>query len=150
VLSPNGAQHGKDGLSNISETHPHFTPAELADDELHEHLDISKKSASEVMLDILEKEEKGSVVIVALGPRECGRALVAVSRTLGLMAAAVYVHPDSEQPSPRITSGPKDVLSGRRGRVDGWSVGCPRKHITNRRIQLFRRSRTSKTRQPSC
>lgn len=60
--------HGSDGLSNISQTHPHFTPPELAESELHEHLELSKKHSSDVMLDILREEEEGSVVIIALGP----------------------------------------------------------------------------------
>ncbi|WVW85819.1 hypothetical protein I302_107857 [Kwoniella bestiolae CBS 10118] len=60
--------HGPDGLSNITETHPHFTPPQLDASTPHEHLEISKKPSHEVMLDILREEDDDSVVIVALGP----------------------------------------------------------------------------------
>ncbi|OCF76096.1 hydrolase [Kwoniella mangroviensis CBS 8886] len=60
--------HGPDGLSNISETHPHFTPPKLDPSTPHEHLEISTKPSYEVMLDILKQEEDDSVFIVALGP----------------------------------------------------------------------------------
>jgi inosine-uridine nucleoside N-ribohydrolase len=63
-------QHGTDGLSNISETHPHFDAPRLAEGEEHAHLDLSRKHASEVILDCLKKEEPGSVTIIALGPRK--------------------------------------------------------------------------------
>jgi inosine-uridine nucleoside N-ribohydrolase len=59
-----------DGLSNISETHPHFTPEELGVGEVHQYLDISPKSASEAMLDLLRSEPEGTVTIVAIGPRK--------------------------------------------------------------------------------
>jgi inosine-uridine nucleoside N-ribohydrolase len=62
-------QHGTDGLSNISETHPHFDAPALGDDQEHAHLELSRKHASEVILDCLKKEEAGSVTIIALGPR---------------------------------------------------------------------------------
>ncbi|WVR07374.1 hypothetical protein IAU60_004415 [Kwoniella sp. DSM 27419] len=60
--------HGPDGLSNITETHPHFTPPQLDPSTPHDHLELAKKPSHEVMLDILREEEEGSVVIVALGP----------------------------------------------------------------------------------
>ena len=60
-------QHGKDGLSNLTETHPHFTPAPAVTDS-HDHLDLDDRPSWEVMLEMLEKEEEGSVTIVALGP----------------------------------------------------------------------------------
>ncbi|KAJ9107156.1 hypothetical protein QFC19_002816 [Naganishia cerealis] len=61
--------HGTDGLSNISETHPHFDPPQqLEGEHVHEHLDLSRKHASEVILDQLREHEPGSVTIVALGP----------------------------------------------------------------------------------
>lgn len=63
-------KHGEDGLSNISITHPHFTPPPIAEGEAHRHLDISSNPAHEVILDILQAEEEGSVTIIALGPRE--------------------------------------------------------------------------------
>jgi len=59
-----------DGLSNISETHPHFTPEELGVGEVHEHLDISPKPAPVAMLDLLRNEPEGTVTIVAIGPCE--------------------------------------------------------------------------------
>jgi inosine-uridine nucleoside N-ribohydrolase len=64
-------QHGPDGLSNISVTHPHFTPPENGAEDPHDHLEISDKPAYENILDILRKEEAGTVSIVALGPCEC-------------------------------------------------------------------------------
>lgn len=57
-------------MSNISVTHPHFTPPVLVNGDLHDHLEISPKPAHEVMLDILREEPEGSVTIVALGPCE--------------------------------------------------------------------------------
>ncbi|WVF72631.1 hypothetical protein IAT40_007449 [Kwoniella sp. CBS 6097] len=60
--------HGPDGLSNITETHPHFTPPQLDPTVPHEHLELSKKPSYEVMLDILRNEPDDSVTIVALGP----------------------------------------------------------------------------------
>ncbi|WWD18918.1 hypothetical protein CI109_103374 [Kwoniella shandongensis] len=60
--------HGPDGLSNITETHPEFTPIQLRPGQVHEHLDISPKPSHEVILDILREEPEGSVTIVALGP----------------------------------------------------------------------------------
>ncbi|ORY35375.1 putative hydrolase [Naematelia encephala] len=59
--------HGVDGLSNISETHPHFTPSDL-EPESHEHLDLSPKPSWEATLDLLKAEPEGTVTIVALGP----------------------------------------------------------------------------------
>lgn len=63
-------QHGPDGLSNISETHPHFTPPEIQPGDMHAHLDTSPKPSYEVILDILRAEPDDSVTIVALGPCE--------------------------------------------------------------------------------
>ena len=59
-----------DGLSNISETHPQFTPEALAEGDAHEYLTISPKPASEAMLDLLRQEPEGTVTIVAVGPCE--------------------------------------------------------------------------------
>jgi hypothetical protein len=66
------SQHGTDGLSNISQTHPHFTPPPLpTSGATHDYLDIEeKKPGYEVMLDILRSEEEGTVRIIALGPRK--------------------------------------------------------------------------------
>ena len=64
------AQHGMDGLSNISETHPQFTPAPLTKGDVHDHLEILKVPAHEAILNILRTEPEGTVPIVALGPRE--------------------------------------------------------------------------------
>jgi inosine-uridine nucleoside N-ribohydrolase len=61
-------QHGMDGLSNISETHPHFTPPELEPGATHQHLEISQKSSYEAILDLLRDEPEHTVTIVALGP----------------------------------------------------------------------------------
>ncbi|WVO15915.1 hypothetical protein L204_103580 [Cryptococcus depauperatus] len=60
--------HGPDGLSNISETHPQFTPPEFKSGAIHDHLEISSKPSHEVILDILCEEPEDSVTIVALGP----------------------------------------------------------------------------------
>lgn len=60
-------QHGRDGLSNISETHPHFNPPKSVTEE-HEHLTLDSRPSYEVMLEMLEKEEDKSIVVVALGP----------------------------------------------------------------------------------
>lgn len=63
-------QHGKDGLSNLADTHPEYTPPALKDGEEHAVLTMDKRPSWEVILEILEQEEEGSVTIVALGPRE--------------------------------------------------------------------------------
>lgn len=63
-------QHGPDGLSNISVTHPHFTPPQREATDPHDHLEISSKPAFENILDVLREEDDGTVTIVALGPRE--------------------------------------------------------------------------------
>ena len=60
--------HGMDGLSNISESHPQFTPPVQDPAVRHEHLEISPKPAYEVILDVLRSEEQDTVTIVALGP----------------------------------------------------------------------------------
>ncbi|WVQ82058.1 hypothetical protein IAT38_004186 [Cryptococcus sp. DSM 104549] len=60
--------HGPDGLSNISETHPHFTPPAGGPNFIHDHLEISDKPSYKVMLDILKKEPEDTVTIVAMGP----------------------------------------------------------------------------------
>lgn len=58
-------QHGPDGLSNISETRPELTPPPSY---FPKSLEASSKVSFELLLEILEKEEAGSVTIVALGP----------------------------------------------------------------------------------
>ena len=60
-----------DGLSNISETNPEFTPNVLKPGQVHEHLEISSKKSYEAILDLLKNEPEKTVSIVALGPREC-------------------------------------------------------------------------------
>ena len=57
-----------DGLSNISTTHPQYTPPELVGD--HPYLDISKEPAYKAMLDVLRSEPANTVTLVALGPCE--------------------------------------------------------------------------------
>jgi inosine-uridine nucleoside N-ribohydrolase len=47
-----------------------FTPPERGVTDPHDHLEISDKPAYENILDILRKEEAGTVSIVALGPCE--------------------------------------------------------------------------------
>ncbi|CAK9779658.1 nucleoside hydrolase [Cutaneotrichosporon oleaginosum] len=56
--------HGRDGLSNISETNPEFTPPAGTE----YPLEISQKSARDEILQLLASEPEGSVTIVALGP----------------------------------------------------------------------------------
>lgn len=68
ILMLPGLQHGQDGLSNISTTHPHFTPPPHIPGSVHAHLDVSDKPAHEVMLEVLGREERGSVSVIALGP----------------------------------------------------------------------------------
>jgi hypothetical protein len=68
-----------DGLSNISETHPHFTPEELKPGQVHEHLEISSKKSYEAILDLLREEPEKTVSIVALGPCECIGGLICLS-----------------------------------------------------------------------
>ncbi|KAL7423465.1 hypothetical protein Q5752_001045 [Cryptotrichosporon argae] len=60
--------HGPDGLSNISQTHPHFTPPTADPADPHAHLVLSDRPAHEAMLELLRTEPEGSVTIVALGP----------------------------------------------------------------------------------
>ena len=63
-------KHGPDGLSNISLTHPNFTPPERIAGAVHDHLEIASKPSYQVILDILGTEPEHTVTIVALGPRE--------------------------------------------------------------------------------
>ncbi|BEJ10987.1 hypothetical protein CspHIS471_0104090 [Cutaneotrichosporon sp. HIS471] len=56
--------HGRDGLSNISVTHPEFTPPEGTE----YPLELSKKHAYDEMLALLAAEPAGTVTIIALGP----------------------------------------------------------------------------------
>lgn len=63
-------QHGPDGLSNISVTHPQFNPPARKPDDIHEYLDISDKSACHNILELLRAEPADTVSIVALGPCE--------------------------------------------------------------------------------
>ncbi|GMK58442.1 hypothetical protein CspeluHIS016_0504740 [Cutaneotrichosporon spelunceum] len=56
--------HGRDGLSNISVTHPELTPPEGTEYQL----EISAKHAYDEILALLAAEPKGTVTIVALGP----------------------------------------------------------------------------------
>jgi inosine-uridine nucleoside N-ribohydrolase len=79
-LESDVTQHGPDGLSNISETHPHFTPPATAGKE-HAHLEISAKPAYEVMLDLLRSEDAGTVTIVAMGPCGCDTEIRLMSVT---------------------------------------------------------------------
>lgn len=58
-------QHGKDGLSNITQTAPQFTPPEGFESDLVRTTD---KKAYEAILDLLETEPEGTVTIVAIGP----------------------------------------------------------------------------------
>ncbi|KAJ9112666.1 hypothetical protein QFC22_006168 [Naganishia vaughanmartiniae] len=85
-------QHGTDGLSNISETHPHFDPPQPSAEGVHEHLDLSKKHASEVILDQLRENEKGSVTIVALGPlSNIALALAADPETFSRVGQVIWM-----------------------------------------------------------
>lgn len=58
-----------DGLSNISKTHPHFTPPVLAPDIDHDHLELSMKPSYEAILDTLRSEPPNTITLIALGPR---------------------------------------------------------------------------------
>ncbi|WWC71697.1 uncharacterized protein I206_105655 [Kwoniella pini CBS 10737] len=96
--------HGPDGLSNITETHPEFTPPKLDPLVPHEHLDISSKPSYEVMLDILREEEDDSVVIVALGPlTNLAHALRSDPKTFSKVSRVVWMggaldHPGNTSP----------------------------------------------------
>ncbi|KAK8854931.1 hypothetical protein IAR55_003670 [Kwoniella newhampshirensis] len=97
--------HGPDGLSNITETHPHFTPPQFGPDEVHEHLDISPKPAHEVILDILRDEPEDTVTIVALGPlTNLAHALRTDPTTFARVSRIVWMggaldHPGNTSPS---------------------------------------------------
>lgn len=80
---PARPQHGSDGLSNITTTHPQFTPPPLPANPVHDHLQIDEsRSSSQVILDILKTEEEGSVRIIALGPcKSCSPLPPPQSRT---------------------------------------------------------------------
>lgn len=58
-------QHGKDGLSNITQTAPEFTPPEGFSSDL---VRVSDKKAYQALLDLLEAEPEHTVTIVAIGP----------------------------------------------------------------------------------
>ncbi|EJT98988.1 nucleoside hydrolase [Dacryopinax primogenitus] len=55
--------HGPDGLSDISNTHPHFGAVTT-----HSSLTVATTEAYKVILDILEREPPGTVTILAAGP----------------------------------------------------------------------------------
>ncbi|WWC63154.1 uncharacterized protein I303_105754 [Kwoniella dejecticola CBS 10117] len=96
--------HGPDGLSNITQTHPEFTPPALDPSVPHEYLDISSKPSYEVMLDILREEEDDSVVIVALGPlTNLAHALRSDPATFSKVSRVVWMgaaldHPGNTSP----------------------------------------------------
>jgi hypothetical protein len=60
------SQHGPDGLSNISETHPQFN-LNSSSNQLS-WLVPSEQPAHQVLLDILEREPIHTVLVVAAGP----------------------------------------------------------------------------------
>ncbi|KIR28959.1 hydrolase [Cryptococcus deuterogattii LA55] len=96
--------HGPDGLSNISETHPHFTPPEIQPGDMHAHLDTSPKPSYEVILDILKAEPDDSVTIVALGPlTNIAHSLRADPETFAKVSRVVWMggaidHPGNTSP----------------------------------------------------
>ncbi|ORX38682.1 putative hydrolase [Kockovaella imperatae] len=96
--------HGLDGLSNISETHPEFTPPPLDPGAVHAHLDILKTPAHEVILETLKSEPEGTVTIVALGPlTNIAHAYQADPVTLARVHSVVWMggaldHPGNTSP----------------------------------------------------
>ncbi|KAL1407338.1 hypothetical protein Q8F55_006760 [Vanrija albida] len=60
--------HGPDGLSNISETHPEFTPPPSKPEDEHEFVKFTSRKGWEAILDVLRAEPEGTVSVVALGP----------------------------------------------------------------------------------
>ncbi|CAD6581728.1 MAG: hypothetical protein TREMPRED_003074 [Tremellales sp. Tagirdzhanova-0007] len=84
--------HGLDGLSNISETHPRFTPPVRDPNAEHEHLEISPKPAYEAILDVLRSEKSDTVTIVALGPlTNLAHALRTDPKTFSRVANVVWM-----------------------------------------------------------
>lgn len=117
-------QHGPDGLSNIVETHPEFNlPASY----VHPRLEVSKDSSASVILQTLAKEEAGTVTIVALGPRELGRARRS-ERTEGVDADLVSFR-CSDQPRPRPPARPRRLQPGQASTLDGSGARRPWKHL---------------------
>ncbi|ODN92830.1 hydrolase [Cryptococcus wingfieldii CBS 7118] len=91
--------HGPDGLSNISETHPHLTPPEIAHGEGHEHLEITSKPSYQAILDLLRKEPEDTVTIVALGPlTNLAHALRAEPETFQKVSRVVWMGGAFESP----------------------------------------------------
>ncbi|WVQ74783.1 hypothetical protein IAR50_004389 [Cryptococcus sp. DSM 104548] len=84
--------HGPDGLSNISETHPHLTPPEIQDGDVHDHLEITSKPAYQAILDLLRREPEDTVTIVALGPlTNLAHALRAEPETFHKVSRVVWM-----------------------------------------------------------
>ncbi|WOO78615.1 putative protein [Vanrija pseudolonga] len=60
--------HGPDGLSNIGETHPEFSPPPSKPEDEHEFVKFVPRKGWEAILDVLRAEPAGTVSVVALGP----------------------------------------------------------------------------------
>ena len=92
-------------MSNITTTHPEFTPPTLLPDEVHKHLEITSRLSHEAILDVLRQEPPNTVTIVALGPlTNLAHALRTDSKTFALVKTVVWMggaldHPGNTSPS---------------------------------------------------
>ncbi|KAG8886693.1 hypothetical protein FRB98_001097 [Tulasnella sp. 332] len=60
--------HGPDGLSDITTTHPEHAVNPATWNADNPYLELSEKPAHQVILDILDKEPAGTVVVLSVGP----------------------------------------------------------------------------------